>query len=145
MKKLLLILFLVGGATQFASAQDKHIFNETPQQKVERLKWWTDARFGMFIHWGLYSLAARHEWVKNHERLTNEQYQQYFDNFNPDEFDPVKWAKDGTQFVFWNAPAVVADGKLPPASLLPEVHFHGGFLRRVTNGVAHHIFYRQVQ
>ena len=37
---------------------------ETAAQKEARLAWWTDARFGMFIHWGLYALPARHEWVK---------------------------------------------------------------------------------
>jgi alpha-L-fucosidase len=66
---------------------------ETEAQKMQRMKWWTDARFGMFIHWGLYALPARHEWVKNHERLTNEQYQKYFDNFNPDLFNPKDWAR----------------------------------------------------
>ncbi len=66
---------------------------ENDSQKAERMKWWTDARFGMFIHWGLYSLPARHEWVKNAERMTNEQYQKYFDIFNPDMFDPHEWAK----------------------------------------------------
>lgn len=66
---------------------------ETDSQKAERMKWWSDARFGMFIHWGLYSLPARHEWVKNAERMTNEQYQKYFDIFNPDMFDPHEWAK----------------------------------------------------
>ena len=53
---------------------------ETPQQKADRMQWWTDARFGMFIHLGLYSLPARHEWVKNYERLTNEQYKKYFES-----------------------------------------------------------------
>ncbi len=66
---------------------------ETEAQKAQRLKWWTDARFGMFIHWGLYALPARHEWVKNAERMTNEQYQKYFDMFNPDLWDPHEWAK----------------------------------------------------
>lgn len=66
---------------------------ETDAQKTQRMKWWTDSRFGMFIHWGLYSLPARHEWVKNHERLTNEQYQKYFALFNPDLYDPHEWAK----------------------------------------------------
>ncbi len=66
---------------------------ETDAEKAQRLKWWTDARFGMFIHWGLYALPARHEWVKNAERMTNEQYQKYFDAFNPDMFDPHEWAK----------------------------------------------------
>jgi alpha-L-fucosidase len=66
---------------------------ETETQKAERMKWWTDARFGMFINWGLYALPARHEWVKNAERMTNEQYQKYFELFNPDMWDPHEWAK----------------------------------------------------
>jgi alpha-L-fucosidase len=66
---------------------------ETPQQKQERMRWWTEARFGMFIHWGLYSQAARHEWVKKHERMTNEEYQKYFEVFNPDLYDPHEWAR----------------------------------------------------
>ena len=67
--------------------------SETPEQKLERMKWWTDSRFGMFIHWGLYSLPARHEWVKEHERITTEGYQKYFDHFDPDLFCPQEWAK----------------------------------------------------
>jgi alpha-L-fucosidase len=66
---------------------------ETDAQKTQRMKWWTDARFGMFIHWGLYALPARHEWVKNHERLTNEQYQKYFEMYNPDLYNPKEWAR----------------------------------------------------
>lgn len=65
---------------------------ETDQEKADRMQWWTDARFGMFIHWGLYALPARHEWVKNRERLTDEDYQKYFDHFNPDLYDPHEWA-----------------------------------------------------
>ena len=55
--------------------------------------WWTEARFGLFIHWGLYALPARHEWVKNRERLTDEHYQRYFDHFHPDLYDPEEWAQ----------------------------------------------------
>lgn len=66
---------------------------ETEAQKMQRLKWWTDSRFGMFIHWGLYALPARHEWVKNYERMTNEQYQKYFDFYNPDLYNPKEWAR----------------------------------------------------
>jgi alpha-L-fucosidase len=57
------------------------------------MKWWTEARFGMFIHWGLYALPARHEWVKNHEKITDEAYQKYFDHFNPDLYNPVEWVR----------------------------------------------------
>ncbi len=57
------------------------------------MKWWTEARFGMFIHWGLYAQAARHEWVKNREHIKDEDYQKYFDVFNPDLYDPAAWAR----------------------------------------------------
>ncbi|SEE74707.1 alpha-L-fucosidase [Jiangella alba] len=50
-------------------------------------------RFGMFIHWGVYALAARHEWVRNRERLSRDQYQPYLDRFDPDLFDPAVWAR----------------------------------------------------
>jgi len=67
---------------------------ETEQQREARMKWWTDARFGMFIHWGLYAMPARHEWVKNRERMTDEDYQKYFELFNPDLYNPEEWARD---------------------------------------------------
>lgn len=70
------------------------IGRETARQKEKRMQWWTEGRFGMFIHWGLYALPARHEWVKNRERINNETYQKYFDEFNPDLFEPKKWAKE---------------------------------------------------
>jgi len=57
------------------------------------LKWWREARFGMFIHWGLYAAAARHEWVKHRECITDADYQKYFDHFDPDLYDPKAWAR----------------------------------------------------
>jgi alpha-L-fucosidase len=55
--------------------------------------WFVRDRFGMFIHWGLYSLAARHEWVQSQEEISPEEYRKYFDHFNPDQYDPVQWAR----------------------------------------------------
>lgn len=63
----------------------------------ERVAWWQEARFGLFIHFGLYAAAARHEWVKNHERIRTEDYAKYFDHFDPDLFDPKKWARTARQ------------------------------------------------
>ncbi len=71
----------------------KHLTNETWEQKLERMKWWTDARFGMFIHFGLYAVPARHEWVKSNERIGDERYREYFETFNPSRFDAKAWAK----------------------------------------------------
>ena len=93
-KKIVLAFFMVAFTLSFASAQQKKLGNETEAQKKQRMKWWTDARFGMFIHWGLYSQAARHEWVKHNEHLTNEEYQKYFDQYDPDHFEPKKWARE---------------------------------------------------
>lgn len=61
---------------------------------TDRTAWFTQARFGLFVHWGLYSLAARHEWVKQREHLTDADYQRYFDNFHADRFEPRTWARD---------------------------------------------------
>lgn len=57
------------------------------------LSWFKHDRFGMFIHWGLYSMPARHEWIKRNEAHTDEWYQTYFDLFDPDMFEPQLWAK----------------------------------------------------
>ncbi|NMC42178.1 MAG: alpha-L-fucosidase [Bacteroidales bacterium] len=88
--KVILPAFLLLFFSQNSTSQ---LPKETEAQKTQRMKWWTEARFGMFIHWGLYALPARHEWVKNRERMTNEQYQKYFELFNPDLFNPREWAR----------------------------------------------------
>lgn len=93
LKKILIGLVLILSILQPVLAQEKQIGNETPEQKAKRMEWWTNDRFGMFIHWGLYSGAARHEWVKRWERMNDTQYQPYFDNFDPDMFNPKEWAK----------------------------------------------------
>ena len=55
--------------------------------------WFVHDRFGMFIHWGLYSMSARAAWVKKDERMTTEQYSKYFKYFNPDMYDAKEWAR----------------------------------------------------
>lgn len=55
--------------------------------------WFVQDRFGMFIHFGLYSAAARHEWIQMREEIPPEEYQKYFDHFDPDLFDARQWAK----------------------------------------------------
>ena len=71
----------------------KHLTDETWAEKLKRLEWWTEARFGMFIHFGLYAAPARQEWVKTLEAISEEKYQTYFDNFNPSRFDAKSWAR----------------------------------------------------
>ncbi len=59
----------------------------------ERIAWYKQARFGMFIHWGLYAIPARGEWVRSVEEMPEEEYLPFFDEFDPVDFDPKKWAK----------------------------------------------------
>lgn len=55
--------------------------------------WFTHDRFGMIIHFGLYAMPARHEWVKSREKTSEEHYDLYFKHFNPDLYDPREWAR----------------------------------------------------
>ena len=55
--------------------------------------WFDSLRFGMFIHWGLFSMGAVHCWQKNFERGTNEEWERYRKHFDPDLFEPDQWAK----------------------------------------------------
>lgn len=55
--------------------------------------WFVRDRFGLFIHWGLYALPARHEWVKSLERIPAAEYEKYFRHFDPDLYDPEAWAE----------------------------------------------------
>jgi alpha-L-fucosidase len=57
----------------------------------DRMKWWVEARFGMFIHWGLYAIPARGEWVMNCERIPKAEYAKLADRFDPGNFDADRW------------------------------------------------------
>ncbi|EKP7340246.1 alpha-L-fucosidase [Listeria monocytogenes] len=70
-------------------------------------KWFSESRYGLFIHFGLYSVAARHEWVQTLEEISVPDYKKYFDHFNPDLLDATQWAKkakeDGFKYVIITA------------------------------------------
>ncbi len=63
-------------------------------------EWFINDRFGLFIHFGLFSIAARHEWVMTLEQIGKEKYNKYFKNFNPDLFDAREWAKQAKKAGF---------------------------------------------
>lgn len=53
-----------------------------------RTDWFKDARFGMFIHWGVYAVSARGEWMYNRELMTPEEYVEYVNNFKAENYNP---------------------------------------------------------
>lgn len=62
------------------------------QAYADRMAWFHEARFGMFIHWGLYSLLGRGEWVMLEERIAHDEYRALADRFTPAKFDATVWA-----------------------------------------------------
>jgi alpha-L-fucosidase len=61
--------------------------------REQRMQWWHEAKFGMFIHWGLYSVIGQHEWVKEHEGIPIPQYEILAKNFHPKPNAARDWAR----------------------------------------------------
>ena len=67
--------------------------NTEAATRAERLRWWHEAKFGMFIHWGLYSLIGRQEWTLEMEGIPLTQYELLAKHFNPRPGAAREWAK----------------------------------------------------
>jgi alpha-L-fucosidase len=65
----------------------------TVADRERRMKWWHEARFGMFIHWGLYSTLGRHEWVMENEGIPVSEYERLAPNFKPIPNAAHAWAQ----------------------------------------------------
>ena len=107
MTRWILILAAMAGLCISSVRAAEDVPMETREQRDARMKWWRDARFGMFIHWGLYAAPAGEwkgkkvggggEWIMNSARIPVNEYEQLRDQFNPDKFDAkefVRIAKD---------------------------------------------------
>jgi alpha-L-fucosidase len=96
MKKLIcsvILALMVAAPGTFSQEKPTPEYTDSYNKLMQRTQWWRNDRFGMFIHFGAYAVAARGEWVKSNEKLTTEQYQKYVDAFNPADFDAKEWAK----------------------------------------------------
>ena len=67
------------------------IFDKEAHKK--RMEWFNTARFGMFIHWGIYAIPSRGEWHRGTAKVKTDDYMKYFNEFDPVEYDPASWAK----------------------------------------------------
>ena len=87
--KLASLLFALG-ITSAAFAQQKTTI--PGPEAAARIAWWRDAKFGLFMHWGVYSIPGRGEWVQWNEQIPVTEYAKLADQFHPDKFDPDAWA-----------------------------------------------------
>ena len=67
--------------------------NKVVEERTKRTQWYQEARFGMFIHWGLYAIPARGEWLRSTEQLTREEYEPFKDEFTTENYNPKEWAR----------------------------------------------------
>jgi len=84
MKKYLLILIII--VSNLTTAQYK-----PSKENLEARKWFEDAKFGLFIHWGVYSVLGDGEWVMNNQNISIKEYENLPKFFNPTKYDPEKW------------------------------------------------------
>ncbi|MFA6451090.1 MAG: alpha-L-fucosidase [bacterium] len=84
----------------------KELYERTAESESEldrRMTWWREARFGMFIHWGLYSVAAGKwkglkiphygEWIMHNAQIPHREYSKLADRFNPVKYDAHEWVR----------------------------------------------------
>jgi alpha-L-fucosidase len=74
------------------AAQAQQQTTITGPEAAARIAWWRDAKFGLFMHWGVYSIPGRGEWVQWDEQIPVNEYAKLAGQFNPDHFDPDAWA-----------------------------------------------------
>ena len=61
--------------------------------RPRRIRWWTEARFGLFVHWGLYALVGRNEWVQALECIPTKDYEKLASRFRPKPRAAREWAR----------------------------------------------------
>jgi alpha-L-fucosidase len=99
MKQILIILLLLLSVSAVPAQSN----NETPAQRDKRMHWWREARFGMFIHWGLYAVPAGEyngkrsdrigEWIMEWANIPRADYEKFAAQFNPVKFNAREWVR----------------------------------------------------
>lgn len=84
----LLALMMGGMAEERSEAQSGY---QPTKENLESRQWFQDAKFGLFVHWGVYSVLGKGEWVMNNDKIPFSEYEKLPPQFNPAEFDPAEW------------------------------------------------------
>ncbi len=102
-RSICLLLMLSAFQTSLLAESSWPYADETPAQRDGRMAWWRQARFGMFIHWGVYSVPAGTykgkqidgigEWIMLRGRIPVAEYKAYAKQFNPVKYDPDSWVR----------------------------------------------------
>jgi alpha-L-fucosidase len=108
MKKYLIcsvFIFVILSSISISIAQESNDYAkiETKEQRDERMAWWREAKFGMFIHWGIYAIPAGEwngkiyggisEWLMAHADIPRGTYERLAPQFNPVDFDAAEWVR----------------------------------------------------
>ena len=86
----LFLTFIAFAWTCSSFAQNTKVSAPTGRNHPD-MQWWQEARFGMFIHWGVYSIPGRGEWLMYQEHVPIQEYGALADQFNPRDFNPKEW------------------------------------------------------
>jgi len=87
MKKIILFFLLIFSIKSFSQSY------VPSQENLESRRWFSDAKFGLFIHWGVYSILGDGEWVMNNQNISIEEYEKLPSFFNPIDYNPSEWVK----------------------------------------------------
>ena len=87
--KFISVLLIILSVSSAAQAQNVMVSDDAA---TARIGWWRDAKFGLFMHWGVYSIPGRGEWVQWNEQIPVGEYAELAKQFHPDKFDPDAWA-----------------------------------------------------
>jgi len=87
-------VLVLAGAAQAADPATMPAVADPKALKLKSadMQWWQDAKFGMFIHWGLYAIPAQGEWYMNDKKVPAAEYRKLMEQFNPQHYDPATWA-----------------------------------------------------
>lgn len=94
MNRLFLLLLWMMGLSFAGTAQQSNPVSYTPSpENLQNREWFRDAKFGLFIHWGIYSMLGDGEWVLTNQNIRETEYQKLAEGFYPSRFDARRWVR----------------------------------------------------